>query len=130
MYCLFLDSPDHPPIYRKFKLDFIRYSLTKREVEVWLMISRPLSKEECIKSFFNPLTAEVDTRFWVGTFAFPMIDNTRLTEGERCAVTLDTVSEALSLQARLAYFPESRASLKDKPYYDEVLRRLSNKNQR
>jgi hypothetical protein len=89
------------------------------------MVSKPLSREDCNKDFFNPLTAEVDTRFWVGLFAFPMIDNTRLTEGERLAVSLNPMNEAQPLQVRLVYFPESRASLKDKPYYDEILRRLS-----
>jgi hypothetical protein len=28
------------------------------------------------------------------------------------------------LKATLAYFPSSRASLKDKPYYDEVIEQL------
>jgi len=125
LYCLYLDKSNSFRIYRQFKLDFTHYSLTRREVEVWLMVSRPLSKEDCNKEVFNPLTTEVETRFWVGLFAFPMIDNTRLSEGERFAVSLNPMSEAQPLQARLAYFPESRASLKDKPYYDEILRRLS-----
>jgi hypothetical protein len=128
LYCLFLDSSDHPLIFRQFELVFLRYSVSKREVEVWLRVSRPLSKEECQKDYFNPLKAEVDTRFWVGMFAFPMIDNTRLTEGERCAVTEGDINGPQTFPVRLVYFPESRASLKDKPYYDEIMKRLSGKN--
>jgi hypothetical protein len=135
LYCLYLGDadldtktsgrPGQSTIYRQFKLDFTRYSLDRREVEVWLQVSRPLSQAECSKTVFNPLTAEVDTRFWVGLFDFPMIDNTRLSEGDRCAVTLGPMSEAQPLRVRLSYFLESRASLKDKPYYDEILKRLA-----
>jgi len=125
LFCLFLEPGDHQPLYRQFKLVFTRYSVTKREVEVWLRVSQPLSKDECQQEDFNPLKTEVDTRFWVGSFAFPMIDNTRLTEGERCAVTLGEITDAVPLPVRLSYFPESRASLKDKPYYDEVMKQMA-----
>ncbi len=33
------------------------------------------------------------------------------------------------LRVALAYFPASRASLKDKPYYDEVMRELRRNRQ-
>jgi hypothetical protein len=33
------------------------------------------------------------------------------------------------LSVALAYFPASRASLKDKPYYDEVMRELRHNRQ-
>lgn len=128
LFCLFLDSGDHPPLFRQFKVVFTRYSVLKREVEVWLRVSVPLSNDECKKEYFNPLKAEVDTRFWVGLFAFPMIDNTRLSDGERCAVTLGEISPPSPLPVRLSYFPESRASLKDKPYYDEVIKQMAGRN--
>jgi hypothetical protein len=50
-----------------------------------------------------------------------MIDNTHLTHGERCAVSLTELSP---LKLTLAYFPGSRASLKDKPYYDDVIHEM------
>jgi hypothetical protein len=128
LFCLFLDSSDHQPRFRQFKLVFTRYSVLKREVEVWLRVSQPLSNDECKQEDFNPLKAEVDTRFWVGSFAFPMIDNTRLTDRERCAITLGEITDAVPLPVRLSYFPESRASLKDKPYYDEVMKQMAGKN--
>ena len=52
-----------------------------------------------------------------------MIDNTRLSLSERCAVSL-TVLNPNVVSLTLAYFPASRASLKDKPYYDEVIKGL------
>ena len=61
--------------------------------------------------------------FWVGFFDFPMIDNTRLPNGERCAIILRQFHPS-SAQITLVYFPATRASLKDKPYYDEVLATL------
>jgi hypothetical protein len=128
LFCLYLDSSNHVPRFRQFKLVFTRYSVLKRQVEVWLRVSQPLSNADCKKEDFNPLTAEVDTRFWVGSFAFPMIDNARLTNGERCAVTLGEIAPPSPLPVRLSYFPESRASLKDKPYYDEVIKELAEKN--
>jgi hypothetical protein len=54
-----------------------------------------------------------------------MIDNTRLSHDQRCAVVLnefDPVSKFA--EATVVYFPGDRASLKEKPYYDEVLHTL------
>jgi hypothetical protein len=68
---------------------------------------------------------ELDVTFSVGYFDFPMIDNTRLAGGLRCAIVLSQYSvEAGSAQVTLVYFPGSRASLKQKPYYDEVIEQL------
>jgi hypothetical protein len=66
--------------------------------------------------------------FWVGFFDFPMIDNTRLPNGDRCAIVLRQFHSS-SAQITLVYFPATRASLKDKPYYDEVLSTLLNVSQ-
>jgi hypothetical protein len=66
-----------------------------------------------------------DTRavFDVGFFDFPMIDNTRLANGLRCAVTLSAFTAA-SADLTTICFPGEYASLKDRPYYDEVIQRL------
>jgi hypothetical protein len=66
-----------------------------------------------------------DTRatFAVGYFDFPVIDNTRLANGVRCAVMLANLSpDAADLTT--VCFPGEYASLKDRPYYDEVIQRL------
>ena len=66
-----------------------------------------------------------DTRavFDVGYFDFPMIDNTRLANGLRCAVTLSAFT-AQSADLTTICFPGEYASLKDRPYYHEVIQRL------
>jgi hypothetical protein len=63
------------------------------------------------------------TEFEVGAFDFPMIDSTRLANGQRCTVMLSAFgAEAADLTTLC--FPGEYASLKDRPYYDEVVRQL------
>jgi hypothetical protein len=68
---------------------------------------------------------EPDTRatFDVGWYDFPMIDNTRLANGLRCAVTLSAFSPETA-DLTTTCFPGEYASLKDRPYYDEVIQKL------
>ena len=66
---------------------------------------------------------EADFTFRVGFFDFPIIDNTRLSKGQRVAIVLRRW-ESGSAELALVYFPGSRASLKEKPYYDEVVHEL------
>lgn len=61
--------------------------------------------------------------FWVGYSDFPMIDNTRLPHDQRVAVVLNAFEDD-SADITLAYFPGSYASLKEKPYYQEVIQNL------
>jgi len=61
--------------------------------------------------------------FEVSTFDFPMIDSTRLANGQRCAVMLSAFG-AQSAELTTVCFPGEYASLKDRPYYDEVVRQL------
>lgn len=66
--------------------------------------------------------------FSVGFYDFPVIDNTRLPGGMRCAVTLSNFSpEAADLTT--VCFPGEYASLKDRPYYDEVIQKLREANE-
>lgn len=66
---------------------------------------------------------EVHASFWVGLFAFPTIDNTRLAHDQRCAVILKGMTPRRAYVSVL-YFPGSYSSLKEKPYYQEVLNNL------
>ena len=66
-----------------------------------------------------------DTRatFDVGFYDFPMIDNTRLANGNCCAVTLSNYSDfAADLTA--VCFPCEYASLKEKAYYDDIIQKV------
>jgi hypothetical protein len=68
-----------------------------------------------------------NAEFWIGFFDFPMIDNTRLGHDQRCAVVLNAFEEG-SADLTLVYFPGSYASLKEKPYYQEVVQNLMRSN--
>lgn len=65
--------------------------------------------------------------FTVGFYDFPVIDNTRLPDGTRCAVTLANFSPA-GADLTTVCFPGEYASLKDRPYYDEVIQKLREAN--
>jgi len=69
---------------------------------------------------------QADTRaqFQVGWFDFPMIDNTRLANGIRCAITLSNYAAGAAADLTTVCFPGEYASLKDRPYYDEVIQKL------
>lgn len=107
---------DYQP--RHFVLDLVKVDHTSKEVFVRLRVSSPGSKD--VND--NP---EADKAFWVGFFDFPMIDNTRLSHNQRCAVVLNEFDpDSKFADVTLVYFPGDRASLKEKPYYDEVLHGL------
>jgi hypothetical protein len=67
--------------------------------------------------------------FGVSYFDFPMIDNTRLAGGQRCSVVLNSISDE-SADITLVLFPGTYASLKEKPYYNEVIENVLNANKR
>ena len=122
--CLSMDGVDGTRHYRQFKLEITDYDEEAREVQVRLLASQILNEMECQQASLDlEGRREVDTNFRVGLFDFPMIDNTRLSNGERCAVSLTALNPSV-LSVALSYFPGSRASLKDKPYYDEVIQDL------
>ena len=58
--------------------------------------------------------------FTLSYFDFPMIDNTRLARGQRCALVMNNFSDQ-SADLTLILFPGAYASLKEKPYYNEVI---------
>jgi hypothetical protein len=122
--CLWMDSTDGVKHYRQFQLEILKQETTAREVQVRLYVSQILKQQECQQATLDlDSKKEIDTNFWVGLFDFPLIDNTRLSHGERCSMSLMALTPNV-LRVALAYFPGSRASLKDKPYYDEVLHDL------
>ncbi len=67
----------------------------------------------------------VTQEFTVDYFQFPMIDNTRLSNDMRCAVVLrDFDFSNKYIEVDVLYFPGSHSSLKERPYYDEVVKKL------
>jgi hypothetical protein len=122
--CLQMNATDGTAHFRQFRLELLGYDEPARDVQVHLYVSQLVTEAECRSPTLDlQAKREVDTNFIVGLFDFPMIDNTRLSGGERTAVSLTALNPSV-LSVALTYFPASRASLKDKPYYDEVIRDL------
>ncbi len=106
-------------IQRHFSIFVQEADRTTREIKVRLEVRTPQDTSE------NFETSSVE--FWVGFFDFPMIDNTRLDHDQRCAVVLNAFEDD-SADITLVYFPGSYASLKEKPYYQEVVENLMRSN--
>ena len=122
--CLSMEATDGARHYRQFLLELIGYNQLVHEVQVRLYVSKVLTAEQCQQATLDlEGQREIDTNFVVGLFDFPMIDNTRLSGSERCSVSLTALNPNV-VSLTVAYFPASRASLKDKPYYDEVIKAL------
>lgn len=67
----------------------------------------------------------VDPAFTIDYFEFPMIDNTRLVNDKRVAAVLrdfDPVNKFIEID--IIFFPGSHSSLKERPYYDDIVAKL------
>lgn len=98
---------------RKFFVHVLAKDDNTKQMLVYVEISRPGGAR----------SLEMTNTFWLGFSDFPLIDNTRLRNGDRMAIALRRWEES-SAELCLAYFPGSRASLKDKVYYDELVTQL------
>ncbi len=67
-----------------------------------------------------------EAEFWVGYYDFPMIDHVRLSRDQRCAVVLRNFGGG-SARIAAVCFPGSYASLKEKPYVQEMVKSLLQK---
>jgi hypothetical protein len=103
-----------------FAMDVLGVDRESREVRISLSIETPDPEQG--------RQTKVAT-FSVSHFDFPMIDNTRLAGGQRCAVVLNNFSDQ-SADITLVLFPGSYASLKEKPYYNEVIESVLDANKR
>jgi hypothetical protein len=64
-----------------------------------------------------------EAEFWTGFFDFPMIDHTRLSHDQRFAIVVRNFGKS-SARIALVDFPGSYASLKEKPYIQEMIKDL------
>lgn len=96
-------------------LNALAYNIDKKSVTVRLDIETSINEK-----FINMVTQE----FTIDYFQFPMIDNTRLSNDMRCAVVLRDFDFPNFIEVDVLYFPGSHSSLKEKPYYDEVVKKL------
>jgi hypothetical protein len=112
---LMLDS-----LQATFGLDILSIDRANKELEVALSVETPDPK----------LGRQTKTAtFTVSYFDFPMIDNTRLSGGDRCAIVLNGFSD-YSADITVVLFPGAYASLKEKPYYGEVIESIRAENSR
>jgi hypothetical protein len=103
-----------------FGIDILSVDRANKEVEVALSVETPDPK----------LGRQTKTAtFTVSYFDFPMIDNTRLIGGDRCAIVLNGFSN-YSADLTVVLFPGAYASLKEKPYYSEVIESIREENAR
>lgn len=86
------------------------------------MVCQPIQEADINKVSEN-LIIDSEQTFWLGPFDFPMIDNTRLTNDQRCAVIINNISHE-NVRLSVMCFPGAHASLKEKPYYDELVEKL------
>jgi hypothetical protein len=96
-------------------LKALGYNVDEKRVNVRLDIETSLNAK-----FVNMVTQE----FTIDYFQFPMIDNTRLSNDMRCAVVMRDFDYPNFIEVDILYFPGSHSSLKEKPYYDEVVKKL------
>jgi hypothetical protein len=106
-------------IQRRFRITLFRADSANRELRAGLEIETP-TQEGVPPEAVGRYTVEFD----VGFFSTPMIDNTRLSNDQRVAVVLTDLNQH-GANVSLMYFPGSRASLREKPYYEEILRKLA-----
>ncbi len=96
-------------------LKALGFNIDEKRVNVRLDIETSVNDK-----FINMVTQE----FTIDYFQFPMIDNTRLSNDMRCAVVMRDFDFPNFIEVDILYFPGSRSSLKEKPYYDEVVKKL------
>jgi len=103
-----------------FGIDIVSVDRENKALEVSLSVDTPDPK----------LGRQTKTNtFTVTYFDFPMIDNTRLEGGARCAVVLNSFSD-YSADITGVLFPGAYASLKEKPYYSEVIESVRQENEK
>jgi hypothetical protein len=103
-----------------FAIDVLGVDRETREIEIGLSIETPdpdVGRQTKVASF------------GVSFFDFPMIDNTRLAGGQRCSLVLNSFSDQ-SADLTLVVFPGTYASLKEKPYYNEVIENVLESGQK
>ena len=111
-------------VQRRFRLTLSRADTAARELRASLEVETP-PQPGVAAELVGRYTAE----FEIGFYSTPMIDNLRLSNDQRVAVVLTDMSrDGASLS--LVYFPGSRASLREKPYYEEILQKLADTSSR
>jgi len=102
-------------IEREFRMYVMEVNTHTQELRLRLEVVTP---EQGSSAF---VTNSAD--FWIGFYDFPMIDHTRLSHDQRVAVTLGNFEDGYA-NITTVYFPGAYAGLKERPYYQEVVKEL------
>lgn len=106
-------------IKRRFRVTLSGADIERRELNVGLEVETAVQPQVPASA-----AGRNSVDFAVSFFSSPMIDNTRLSNDQRVAIVLTDMNEA-GASLSLVYFPGSRASLREKPYYEEILKKLA-----
>ena len=106
-------------ISRRFRLTLQQADTARQALRVGLEVETPAQAGVSAAA-----TGRYEVEFEVGFFSSPMIDNSRLSNDQRVAIVLTDMNPA-GASLSLVLFPGSRASLREKPYYEEILRKLN-----
>ena len=107
-------------VKRRFRVTLASADTVRRELRVGLEIETPPGQPGVPPNAVGRYNVDFD----VGFFSTPMIDNTRLSNDQRVALVLSDMNQ-YGASLSLVYFPGSRASFREKPYYEEILRKLT-----
>jgi hypothetical protein len=106
-------------ISRRFRLTLLQADTVRQALRMGLEVETTAQSAVSAAA-----TGRYEVEFDVGFFSTPMIDNTRLSNDQRVAIVLTDMNPA-GANLTLVLFPGSRASLREKPYYEEILRKLA-----
>ncbi len=125
-----LDSLRSNPGGLQLDDDSLMIDEIRRDFRVIVLEADSVSKNIKVRLEVRTLTDSAQSNsegdvveFWVGFFDFPMIDNIRLSHDQRSSIVL-TEFEDGSADISVLEFPGSHASLKEKPYFEEILHNL------
>jgi hypothetical protein len=107
-------------IKRNFRIFVLEADLKTKELRIRLEVRTPRDDAGVVETNV--------AEFLVGFFDFPMIDNTRLSHDQRFAIVLTAFGRSTA-DITAVYFPGSHASLKEKPYFQEVVQNLLKSSQ-
>ena len=129
-----LNCPDASPTFSCTFLDNVQNGLTTDTIEhiVRLSILEMDTVRRSLNVRLNICTRLPDKEdkcanpsFTIDFFEFPMIDNTRLINDKRCSVVMrdfDPVNKFIEID--IIFFPGTHSSLKERPYYDDIVAKL------
>ncbi|MDY6990025.1 MAG: hypothetical protein SWQ30_18440 [Thermodesulfobacteriota bacterium] len=93
---------------------------TKHAFPDWQMIHLQVKAEPMGEGSEQRGSESDNKQYWVGSFDFPIVDNTILSPEERYAIILDEYDpEGKKFKLKLLYFPATYAGMKEKSFYHQ-----------